>query len=218
VLDRPQQGPDPVAQFAAAMSLSVACRERAEADPKLNLSESYNGMDELMRVVMRIGELFERWACRHVNFDEMSDVWPYLLEDKFGRCCLEVMMPWAFAAFDESDCLRVALNLRLPVFVGKGLAVPLYLQVVNPVSGSAFTAFRIQTARRLVGDDAIESFVAGDDPFGENFDAPFFRLHGVDEANMPEHIADRSTYESILDLAVKLVPGIQLPKAPCYEV
>src|SRR5262245_39766903 len=81
-------GLDPAAVFGAAMSLWEACEASARNDSKLNLSESYHGMDELMRQVMRVATLFESWCCEHLDFDQFSDVWPYFLEDKFGEACL----------------------------------------------------------------------------------------------------------------------------------
>src|SRR6185436_8295233 len=84
---------DPAAVFACALSLREACLKSAKANPQLNLSESYNGMDEFRREMMRVGNLLEAWACAHVVFDEVNDVWPYLMEDKFGDACLEFMLP-----------------------------------------------------------------------------------------------------------------------------
>ena len=72
--------PDSAAVFGAALSIWQACRETAARDPHLNLSDCYNGMDEFMREVMRVGKCFEDWACRHVAFEELADVWPYFLE------------------------------------------------------------------------------------------------------------------------------------------
>ncbi|MEN9576237.1 MAG: hypothetical protein RL514_4092 [Verrucomicrobiota bacterium] len=113
---KPEQ-PDSAAVFACALSLREACLKSAAADPAMNLSESYNGMDEFMREMMRVANLFEAWACEHVAFAECNEVWPYLLEDRFGDACLAVMSPTGLAAFDETDCLRVALHLRLPIVV-----------------------------------------------------------------------------------------------------
>ena len=62
---------DPAAVFASAHSLWQACHEAAENDPSLNLSDVFNGMDEMMREVMRIGDLFENWACMHVVFEQL---------------------------------------------------------------------------------------------------------------------------------------------------
>ena len=207
---------DTAAQFAIASSLWQACHDHAAKTKNLNLSEVFNGMDECMRVVMRIGERFERWACKHVNFDNLDDVWPYLLHGSFGRICLEGMAPAGLPEFNEEDCLRMALLMRLPVIVTKGLPVPVYLQAANPVIGSAFKTFRIQTFRRLEDDDAEEPFVSGDDPYDESFETPFFCLYGIDEAGNEECIADRPSYESARDLALKLAPGIGFPEQVCF--
>ena len=76
---------DPAAVFAAATSLWRECQKQAATEPGVNLSDCYGGMDSLMREVMRIATLFETWSCSHVRFEELNDVWPYLLEDRFGR-------------------------------------------------------------------------------------------------------------------------------------
>ena len=107
--------PDPAAVFACAFSLWRELHRCATREPRLDLSEAYNGIDQLMREVMRIGTLFERWACAHVRFEDVTDVWPYLLQDQFAQACLAAMFPTALAEFNEQDCLRVALYLRLPL-------------------------------------------------------------------------------------------------------
>lgn len=63
---------DPAPVFACALSLREACLKSAEANSQLNLSDCYNGMDEFMREMMRIGNLFEAWACEHVAFDRTN--------------------------------------------------------------------------------------------------------------------------------------------------
>lgn len=70
-------------------------------------------MDELVRETRRIATLFEAWSHKHVNFDELDDVSPYLLEDRFGEEWLSVFLPDGLSEFDESDCRRVAARLRL---------------------------------------------------------------------------------------------------------
>lgn len=110
--------PDPAAVFAAALSLHDACLERAEADSSLSLSESYQGMDSFMREVMWAAEMFETWACEHVAFEEVDDVWPYLLEHRFGSAVLATMDADCLAGFNADLCLRIALKLRLPLRAG----------------------------------------------------------------------------------------------------
>lgn len=129
---------DPAAVFAAATSLRNACDAAASADPSLNLSECYHGYDQLMREVMRIGMLFETWACAHVAFEELSECWPYFLEDHFGEACLKVHTTESLAGFGEADCLRVAMALRLPVLAGRELPVWLMVKGANPVVDSRF--------------------------------------------------------------------------------
>jgi hypothetical protein len=206
--------PDTAAIFACALSLWQACHKRAVGNLALNLSDCYNGMDEFMRVVMRIGNLFETWACSHVEFNELNDVWPYLMEDKFGEACLAVQLHTALTEFDESDCLRAALRLRLPVIVDDKLPVPIDVTAPNPVSGSSFSAFKIQTVRNSLEDDTVVPFVPDDEPFDDEFGKPYFGLYGATDDGKLEHIADRKTYAEALKLVQKLAPGIAFPTVP----
>jgi len=107
--------PDQAAVFGCALSLLHACHEEASRRSNINLSEAYNGGDQLMREVMRVGSVFETWACEHVLFNELNDVWPYLLEDKFGNACIETVGVTELASFHERDCFLVARKLKLPV-------------------------------------------------------------------------------------------------------
>lgn len=104
---------DPAAIFAIATSLWVECHKHATADRSLNLSDAYSGIDGLMREAMRIAVQFEAWACQHVDFNQLTDVWPYLMEDRFGQVCLSILLPERLSDFDEHDCRRVAARLRL---------------------------------------------------------------------------------------------------------
>ncbi|HWD18715.1 MAG TPA: hypothetical protein VHB20_05505 [Verrucomicrobiae bacterium] len=106
--------PDPAAIFAAAFSLWTASWERASRE-RADLSRSYHGVDQFMREIMRIATQFETWACRHLNFENLGESWPYLLQSEFGAACLDGMAFHAFAAIDESHFLRVALRLNLPL-------------------------------------------------------------------------------------------------------
>lgn len=200
---------DSAAVFASALSLWDECNKR----PDLNLSECYNGIDQLMREVMRIANQFETWSCLHIAFDELDEVWPYLLEDKFGKTCLAVIQPTALSQFDETDCLRVALSLRLPIKVDGKLPVPIDICISNPSLVSAFRGFRIQTVRDLIEDGDATPFLSDDEPFDDEFSQPYFSLYGVDKDGLIEHIADRRTYVEIISLVEKLVPGVNLPVA-----
>jgi len=207
--------PDSAAVFAAALSLWEIC-EKHRRENNFNISECYNGVDQFMREVMRIANQFENWACRHVNFDEFNEVWPYYLGDNFGATCLTVLSFECLMDFGENDCLRVAMGLRLPVVTDDKLPVPIDLTAGNPVTGAAFHKFRIQTVRNSVEDNEPTPYVAGDDPFDENFSSFYFSLYGVDTTGLLEHIADRRSYEEILKLAQKLVPSIAFPVSPTF--
>ena len=206
--------PDPAAVFGAAVSLWREVKKRATIDRTLNLSECYNGLDELMRQVMRIATEFEVWACRCVSFEEMDDVWPYLLEDRFGAACLSHSLPQALAEFGKTDYLRVAWKLHLPIRIEAGLPVPVDVLARNPASGAAFCEFRIQTVRDSNDDDLSVPFTADDEPYDEDLGEPHFSLYGVGADGLLEHIADRSSYVETVQLAAKLAPGIKFPMNP----
>ncbi len=171
-----------------------------------------------MREVMSIGNRFEQWACEHVNFNELDHVWPYLLEDRFGKACLDHLFPHALPQFNDRDCLRVALQLRLPIVLNDVLAIPVDLTATNPLSGTGFAKFRIQTVRISLSDSEVVPFVPDDDPFDENFGERYFALYGVGKDEMIEHIADRETYEDLLTLVQKLAPGIAFPTNPTFSL
>ena len=206
--------PDPAAVFACALSLWRTCHEHAASEKDFNLSDCFNGIDQLMREVMSVGNRFEEWACQHINFDELNDVWPYMLEDKFGKACLAHLRPNALSQFNESDCLWVALHLRLPVMLDDALSVPFDWTAPNPIVGTGFREFRIQTVRNSLENGDAVPFVVVDDSFDEEFSERYFGLYGVGEDGKLEHIADRETYGEVLNLAQKLAPGIAFPSRP----
>jgi hypothetical protein len=61
--------------------------------------------------------MFEEWACKHVDFNQLTDVWPYLLQDSFGEAVLAHLMgSWAdLSLFNTEDCLAVARRLNLKI-------------------------------------------------------------------------------------------------------
>lgn len=208
-----QVEPDPAAVFACAMSLHDACMACAKAESSLNLSEAYQGGDEFLRQMMRAGSLFETWACEHVEFEELTGVWPYLLQDRFGKACLEVLEAGQFGLFGEDDCLRVALELRLPLRVDGSLPIPVLIEADNPLRGAVFDRLRIQTVRQEVCDGGgILPYVEGDDPFDEGFGKPFFAVYGVRGDGRLEWLTERESYAAARDCLAKLLPGIGLPE------
>lgn len=204
--------PDPAAVFACAMSLHDACIKRADSDASLDLSEAYRGMDQFMRELMRVAELFEDWACRHVAFNELDDVWPYLLEERFGAACLVRKDAEFLSGFDEDDCFAVALELRLPLWIDEGLPLPFLLKVVNPVPGSEFARYRIQTFRTELESGEVQAFVAGEEGLDENFSVPFFMIHGLSSDGTAEPVAERGSYREAADLLRRMFPGVDLPE------
>jgi hypothetical protein len=202
---------DPAAVFACALSLWKGCEEEAGKNASLNLSDAYQGVDQLMREVMRIATLFETWACEHVEFEEITDVWPYLLENSFGKACLGLCDGCSLQHFDRTECLSVALGLGLPIRYAEELGLPLDIAVPNTVLGSPFAQFRIQTMRQCLGEREVEAFAFDDDPQDENYETPFLALYGVGADGILEHIKDFDRYADAVDLAAKLAPGIAFP-------
>lgn len=164
-----------------------------------------------MRELMRVANLFESWACAHVAFEELSEVWPYLLETRFGNACLELVRPTALNQFSLDDCLLVAMRLRLPVLADGKLPVPVDLRARNPNAASGFLEFRVQTVRASLEDGDAVPFTVDDDPFDDDLGPPYLALYGISMNASWEHIANRQTYQEILSLARKLAPGIALP-------
>jgi hypothetical protein len=208
------ENPDSAAIFASALSLWQACHEKALCDKSIELSKCYKGVDQFMRVVMCVAHQFETWACEHIVFEELEEVWPYLLEEHFGEACLEVVPADAFTKFDDSDCLRVALRLGLSIRTDKSLPLPIAVSATNPTSGSGFRAFRIQTVRDNLEDNDAIPFTSDNDPFDSDFGPPYFALYGICDGGPIEHIADRSTYSDAVNLVIKLAPGVQFPTVP----
>ena len=202
---------DPAAVFACALSLWRECMRRSRGGRRVNFSECYNGGDEFMRVLMRVGTRFEDWACENVAFDGCDEVWPYLLEERFGSTCTEILDVTTLDQFDDNDCLHVAMKLSLPIKLREGLRVPVDVSAENPVSASAFRNLRIMTVRIGYERDEVESFTFDDDPFDEEYDTPVYALYGVLDDGMREHIADYKSYEAAAQLAHRIAPGILLP-------
>lgn len=205
--DEREVSADPAAVLGAAVSLWQACQR----DPQPDLSACYGDGIQWMREVMRVAVLFEAWTTRHVCFDEFDECWPYFLEDCFGDACVELVGAGGLVRFEDRDCLRVALRLRLPVSCSAAVIVPLKLEA-DPVHGSAFRRFRIQTVRCTPVEDGAVPMTVDDDPFDEEYGPPFFELHGIGVDGRLEHIADRRTYAEARELALKLAPGIAFPE------
>ena len=104
---------DPAAIFAIATSLWHECHKHAATNRSINLSDAYSGIDGLMREAMRIATLFEKWSCLHVDFDQLTEPWPYFLQDHFGQECLSILLPERLTDFNDHDCRRIAARLRL---------------------------------------------------------------------------------------------------------
>lgn len=207
---------DPAAVFACAVSLQTACLDFQESDPSFNISESYNGGDQFMREIMRVGELFEAWSVAHVLFDELGEVWPYMLEEKFADACLKTMHTGSLSSFDDADCFCAAIQLKLPLHGRNGLPIPVDLRRQNPLTTSRFRSYQILSVREHLTDDRIHPFSPIDDPVDESYGKIFYGFYGIDEHGEAEHIADRHSYAAARSLAHALVPNIGFPESPKF--
>jgi hypothetical protein len=107
--------------------------------------------------------------------------------------------------------------LRLPVILDDKLRIPVDITAPNPIAGTGFREFRIQTVRNSLDDGDVVPFVADDDPLDDEFGERYFGLYGVGEDGKLDHIADRKTYGEVFNLAQKLAPGIAFPNRPTFS-
>jgi hypothetical protein len=199
---------DPAAVFACAKSLHDACLRRAGSDPGWDAERMQEGRDDFLREWMRVAALFVEWADDHGVSDKLQGGWIQLLEQRFGEACLAATPGDVLGRFDAADCLRVALELRLPMAMDAGLAVPFFLEVPHPLAGAGFEALRIQTVRlHRDGEIGMVPFMGGDDPYDPDFGPPVFGIYGVKDGFV-EHLADRGSYEEARSLLLALLPGI----------
>ena len=114
-------------------------------------------------------------------------------------------------AFGGDD---VKFSLRERLMTSRALLIPVNVTALNPVSGSLFCEFRIQTVRDSIEDGDSNPYSVDDEPFDEEFGRPYFGLYGVSHDGKLEHIADRKTYSEAVRLAEKLAPGVAFPNSP----
>ena len=207
---------DPAALFCCAVSLRDAAME-STGGRESNLGEEYNGWDEFLRQVMGVATRFETWATEHVAFDELGEVWPYSMEDRFGRACVEVVDLWHLAEFDDEDSVRVAQHLGLPLIYDESLHIPLEVRAPNPVVGSAFHEFCIRAIRYHVEDEEPMPLMAGDKPWDPEWTDPVFAIYGVQADGIEMHITDLPQYRDAVVLLGKLSPGIRFLEKPVVD-
>jgi len=208
-----QESVDPAAVFACAVSLREACEALADKE-QANLSELFNGIDQFWREMMRIGTLFEAWACENVAFEALTDVWPYLLMDRFGEACLASVPLEAMADLGSDDLPVVAMHMEVPLMYREGSNLPLDLEAPNPVAGSVFVRWRIQTVRGRREEAEMEPMRYGDDPHDPEYEPPVVALDGVDATGRLEHVRDSANYAEARSLVMKLTPGVVFPEVP----
>lgn len=219
--------PDP----AAILGIAISLKEAGEAAAKLgsiDISDTFNGYDQFYRELMRIAELFEGWACKHVAFEELDGWWPYQLEEQFGAACLKRVELEDLASFDEEDCPFIAMLLKLPLFYtdDPGLPavafrqnqpsrLPLDLIAVNPVKGSEWKHWRIQTTWvPLIDQDTVEVMAYGDDPFDTEHMPVEISLYGIKADGLAEHVQDFDKYAQAVKFVRSVSPGVEFPSKP----
>lgn len=99
---------DPAAVYAMASSILEATGD----DP--SVSEIHGGFDQAMREAMEIATEFEAWATDHVDFDRLTDVWPYMLEEKAGAACQRIKGTARISSLTGCE-LAIAKELELPL-------------------------------------------------------------------------------------------------------
>lgn len=201
---------DPAAIFAIATSLRKACELKERSNSILNLSESYKGWDQFTRELMRVGTLFEEWACEYVAFAYLDDVWSYLLEQFFGESCLRVIEADALASFGSRECLLLTFDMKIPVWCDTELPVPFQKMIANTVNESPFRSFFVQTARMSFLTMTMIPFLEEDNPFEENLGRRVFGIYGVERSGKLEIITYRASYREARLLILKLAPGALL--------
>ncbi|HEY5345612.1 MAG TPA: hypothetical protein VIK62_04635 [Verrucomicrobiae bacterium] len=202
------ESPDSAMVFGLALSLWNECNKQQS----LNLIEHYDGVGRFMREVMRVANQFADWSSLHIAFHELDEVWPCLLEDKFGKACLSVIQPTALDEFSHKDCLRVAMRLRLPIKPNDKLLIPIDVRVSNPISTAAFREFHIQAFRKSIQNGDLVPFSSDGEMYDDAFGHPYYSLYGVDKFGFSEHIADRKTYQELVYLAERFAPGVVFPQ------
>jgi hypothetical protein len=101
------------------------------------------------------------------------------------------------------------MRLRLPIISDGKFPIPVDVTAINPVAGSDFKKFRLQTVRDSVDGEYANPYTADDDPYDEEYNRPYFAVYGVDDEGLPEFIAGRSTYGEALKLVRNFAPGIE---------
>ena len=208
---------DSAAVFAAAQSIFESCHDHENHSEKVNLSDEFNGIDELMRVAMTVATEFEQWATTHVAFNELGEVWPYFLGDQFGPALLQTLDLAKLKSFEEGDCLRVATRLGLPLRLTADIVLPINIRALNPVANSVFKELQILAVRQCELDGSLVPLRLDDDA-DEHWGDVVFGLYGIRNDGLAEHISVRTNYASARDLAVALSPGIDFPEEPIVRL
>lgn len=106
--------PDPAGEFAAARSLYEHILNSHSVE---EITDSHEGQDNVMRRVMTLARAFELWACQHVDFVQLRDPWPYVLDEGFGAAVFEVWDASSLYLVDHliGHELEIAKVLNLPL-------------------------------------------------------------------------------------------------------
>jgi hypothetical protein len=104
---------DPADIVAVIISLNDTARELSKSG-NADISEAYQGVDQFMRETIRVAEQFEQWACSHVLFDDFGEVFPYFIEDKFGKALHELYGITCLRDINSDAFPKIAEHLHIP--------------------------------------------------------------------------------------------------------
>lgn len=192
-----------------------------------DISEAYQGVDECMRRCMHLGRVFEVWACDHIHFDSLQNVWPYYLEDHIGPA-IEKMF-WEAnhtipIMWDDSDLLSLAVNLRLPVLIAEttGSSMDIVWELPRSRPGE-FQAYQVRTVRTTPDGESVEHYSIGDAAHYNNDDnhSPIlFALYGSLDAEDPvwEFVFEMPSYEALRITAQRLLGADKTSAMPMTPV
>jgi len=200
---------DPAAIFSIAQSLWLEVEDQS-ASAREKISDTFSGMDGFLREAMGIAQRFEEWACENIAFDHVTEVWPYLLLDRFGEEYLRIFELDQMPKLNEPAFLRIAHGLRLPIFVNNNPRVSVQITIQNPIKESFYEAFQIQTVRVQLNRNNVEWMSPDADPYDVAYGDPFVGLYGVFDREA-EHIADRCDFDAAFGMLKKLAPGVTIP-------
>lgn len=235
---------DPAAVFAIAHALFVLLESKAAArgehqqedDNQESIWEDHGGQDGALRNFMSTASIFEAWACKHVAFDELADIWPYKLMDSFG----EAWKKMAGENYYHRDhphrnmthptpgpgmCYQLARLMELPVFYRENdELIPLLVHVQNLPSKQPdlgmdtvpVTTWRFSTVKVSLQSDGPTllsryTVTSAEPKLNEHIE---LMLEAVTANGSSVVVGYFPTYDDAAKHALSLNPDLELPELP----